>query len=209
MAFRIADLFSRYLRHNEINDYLDYLAKKYPDTVTVQTCGNSFEGRPLKSIRISVKKKPLPKSRSKTASQTRSSTSKSSRFSKTSKVNLNKPLNDKNSIESSNVLTPTKPVVLIDGGIHAREWISVATALYCIYQLTEEGSRNKDVLGRLDFVIVPCVNVDGYEYTHTHVSIYLYFSLLKGHKQPFLFVNIGFLVVEMIKNNYTNYTNII
>lgn len=171
MAFRINGLFDNYLRHNEINDYLDFLAEKYPDTVTVKTCGNSFEGRPLKSIRISRtttrNTQQVSHPKTKETSKTRRSASKSS----TSKVKLNKsPLKENTQIESISSSTTTKPVVLIDGGIHAREWISVATAIYCIYQLTEKGSRNEDVLSRLDFVIVPVVNVDGYEYTHTHVS---------------------------------------
>lgn len=44
--------FQRYLRHDEINHYLDYLAKKYPKKVLVNTVGRSYEGRDLKTITI-------------------------------------------------------------------------------------------------------------------------------------------------------------
>lgn len=66
-----------------------------------------------------------------------------------------------------------KPVVLIDGGIHAREWISVATALYCVHQLTENRLQHVGLLDKLDFVILPLVNADGYEYSHMHVRIFI------------------------------------
>lgn len=52
-------LFSNYLRHNEINEYLDSLAKLYPELVTVSVCGLSYEGRTIKSVKIScIKKNP-------------------------------------------------------------------------------------------------------------------------------------------------------
>ena len=30
---------------------------------------------------------------------------------------------------------PTKPIILIDAGIHAREWVSVSTIMYIINQV--------------------------------------------------------------------------
>lgn len=173
MAFRISDLFSNYLRHNDINDYLDFLAQKYPETVTVSNCGNSYEGRPLKSIRISNNETVTARQQVFNRSTKSRSMSKSSKTSRTCNKSKSKgPPKDNNSqIKSLNKTSSTKPVILIDGGIHAREWISVATALYVIHQLTEKSSRYVDVLGRMDFVIIPIVNVDGYEYTHTNVSV--------------------------------------
>lgn len=69
----------------------------------------------------------------------------------------------------------TKPVVFIEGGIHAREWISPATVSYFAQQLVN-GAKNNDaaivaLLKKFDFYIVPVINADGYEYTHTNVSV--------------------------------------
>lgn len=44
--------FQKYLRHEEINHYLEYLAKKYPKKVLVSTVGHSHEGRDMKTITI-------------------------------------------------------------------------------------------------------------------------------------------------------------
>lgn len=60
-----------------------------------------------------------------------------------------------------------KNVIFLDAGIHAREWIAPAAALYVIYQLTENFVVNSDLLKDYDWVILPVVNPDGYEYTHT------------------------------------------
>jgi len=60
-----------------------------------------------------------------------------------------------------------KPAVWIDAGIHAREWISPATALYFINQLVEhpEDPQNRFVVEQLDLYILPSANPDGYEYS--------------------------------------------
>lgn len=118
--------FNRYYMYNEIIEYLDNLAIKYPKLVTVNTIGKSFENRDIKTITIS----------------------------------------DKSSNE-------TKNTILVDGGIHAREWISPATALYIIHELVENYAKNKKVLSNLNWIILPVVNPDGYEYTHTEVGSYL------------------------------------
>lgn len=55
-----------------------------------------------------------------------------------------------------------KNTVFIDAGIHAREWIAVSTALYVIDQLVSGNYSLPD----FDWVILPVVNPDGYEYSH-------------------------------------------
>ena len=57
-----------------------------------------------------------------------------------------------------------KPAVWIDAGIHAREWVSPATALYFINQLVENtgaSQNNQFVLEQLDLYILPSANPDG------------------------------------------------
>jgi murein tripeptide amidase MpaA len=63
-----------------------------------------------------------------------------------------------------------RPAVLVDGGIHAREWIAPAMALYIIHQLVEHNDTNSDLTDGVDWLILPVLNPDGYEYSHTTVS---------------------------------------
>ncbi|XP_001654133.2 carboxypeptidase B [Aedes aegypti] len=110
------DVSTSYLRHNEINEYLQTLSQKYPSLVSVEEAGTSYEGRSIKTITINKK--------------------------------------------------PGNAVVFLDAGIHAREWIAPATALYAIEQLVEHSSENQEVLSNLTWVIMPVVNPDGYEFSH-------------------------------------------
>ncbi|XP_063241102.1 zinc carboxypeptidase-like isoform X2 [Bacillus rossius redtenbacheri] len=58
--------------------------------------------------------------------------------------------------------------VFIEGGIHAREWISPATVTYILNQLlTSTDSQVKSAVLGYDWYIFPSTNPDGYEYTHT------------------------------------------
>ncbi|PAV71802.1 hypothetical protein WR25_25812 isoform A, partial [Diploscapter pachys] len=59
-----------------------------------------------------------------------------------------------------------KPIIWIDAGIHAREWISYSVALFFIQQLTQN-QKYSSVIKLIDFVIAPNVNPDGYEYSRT------------------------------------------
>ncbi|KAH8257211.1 hypothetical protein KR038_005831 [Drosophila bunnanda] len=65
-----------------------------------------------------------------------------------------------------------KNVIFLDAGIHAREWIAHAGALYVIHQLVENFAANSDLLKDFDWVILPVVNPDGYEYTHTTTRLW-------------------------------------
>lgn len=62
-----------------------------------------------------------------------------------------------------------KPVVLIDAGIHAREWIAPATALYIIQELVENES-NRNLIENVDWHIIPVINPDGYRFSYSNVS---------------------------------------
>lgn len=48
--------FKKYYRHDEINDYLDNLAKRHPKRVKVYTAGKSNEGRNMNIIRVNARK---------------------------------------------------------------------------------------------------------------------------------------------------------
>ncbi|XP_068617982.1 carboxypeptidase B-like isoform X1 [Battus philenor] len=61
---------------------------------------------------------------------------------------------------------PTNKAVFIDGGIHAREWISPATVTYFINQFAENFDVETDDIKNVDWYFLPVVNPDGYEHTH-------------------------------------------
>lgn len=110
----------RYYTHEEIINYIDDLAARYPSRVFVKTVGFSYHQRALKTITIT------------------------------------------NGDGRAN-----KKVVFMDGGFHAREWISPAAVLYVIDQLVEQFDQYAYLLEDYDWVILPLVNPDGYEHTQT------------------------------------------
>nr|CAD7425781.1 unnamed protein product [Timema monikensis] len=65
----------------------------------------------------------------------------------------------------------SRPVIAIEAGIHAREWIAPATAVYIINQLVEN-SENSDLISNVDWHIVPVTNPDGYEFSHTTTRLW-------------------------------------
>nr|CAD2199211.1 unnamed protein product [Meloidogyne enterolobii] len=63
-----------------------------------------------------------------------------------------------------------KPAIWIDGGIHAREWVSPAVVLFMIDQLVigyDTQPLIKQFVDQLDWFIVPLLNPDGYEYSRS------------------------------------------
>lgn len=64
-----------------------------------------------------------------------------------------------------------KPAIWIDGGIHAREWISPSSVTFIIKELIENQDANgSELLDKLDWYFLPVFNPDGYEYTHEDTS---------------------------------------
>ncbi|KAH8270237.1 hypothetical protein KR018_006105 [Drosophila ironensis] len=110
----------RYYTHEEIINYIDDLAERFPKRVFVRTVGWSYEKRALKTITI-----------------------------------------------TNGDGKAGKKVIFMDGGFHAREWISPAAVLYVIDQLVENFEENAHLLEEYEWIILPLVNADGYEHTQT------------------------------------------
>ncbi|CAK1541424.1 unnamed protein product [Leptosia nina] len=71
-------------------------------------------------------------------------------------------------ISTSNFTDPNKPIYFMDATIHAREWVTTPVALYSIHRLVEDlRGEERDLLDDIDWIIMPIVNPDGYEYSHT------------------------------------------
>lgn len=63
------------------------------------------------------------------------------------------------------------PLVFIESNIHAREWITSATATWFINELlTSTDTEIQDLAQNIDWIIIPVFNVDGFHYTHTTVG---------------------------------------
>jgi murein tripeptide amidase MpaA len=63
----------------------------------------------------------------------------------------------------------SKRNVWLDCGIHAREWITPATCVWMINNLINEHRANSksSLLNYFEFHILPLLNPDGYEYSHS------------------------------------------
>ncbi|XP_039310981.1 carboxypeptidase B isoform X2 [Solenopsis invicta] len=66
----------------------------------------------------------------------------------------------------SNKQGQKKPAIWIDAGMHGREWIGTAVATYILNQLVEKNTSYTKLLDNSDWMILPVVNPDGYEYSH-------------------------------------------
>lgn len=66
--------------------------------------------------------------------------------------------------------------------MHAREWISVSSAVYLIEKLVKD---NTAFTSEVEWRIVPIVNPDGYKYSWNGVSTTL--QLVKISKQNYLY----------------------
>ncbi|XP_053982799.1 carboxypeptidase B-like [Hylaeus volcanicus] len=112
----------RYHRYGDILRYMEYLVLKYPKIVELITIGHSYEGQPIRMVKIST---------------------------------------------GPNRVGEAKPVIWIDAGMHAREWIGTAVATYIMNQLVEKTASYTKLLDNSDWMILPVANPDGYEFTHT------------------------------------------
>ncbi|XP_055378923.1 carboxypeptidase A2 [Condylostylus longicornis] len=189
------DILNNYLRHVEVNSYLDYLGNRYKSFVSVYTIGKSYEGRIIKAIKKNlIESGPISrKQQSKSANIIKSqssqsqlnnrkfiksstlnntgnsssnvSSSKSARNPSTKSLTISLTTNSSSTNDDDNLKLPKRKWIVIEGGTHAREWTSITVALYCIYQLTEKFCRNIEILQKVKFLIIPLVNSDGYEYS--------------------------------------------
>lgn len=63
------------------------------------------------------------------------------------------------------------PIIFLDANIHAREWITSASVIWILNELlTSTDPAVRELAQNVDWIIVPVINVDGFQYSHTNVS---------------------------------------
>ncbi|XP_075982440.1 carboxypeptidase B-like [Anticarsia gemmatalis] len=67
-----------------------------------------------------------------------------------------------------NLPTVQKPVIVVEGGIVPRDWITIPAVLNIVQNILAEPR----FLQEYDWIVIPVVNPDGYEYTHTNLRLW-------------------------------------
>lgn len=63
---------------------------------------------------------------------------------------------------------PENPVIVMEAGIHAREWHAHSLGLYLLKKLADEAALDTNgLIYQASFVIIPGVNPDGYEFSRS------------------------------------------
>ncbi|EFX64697.1 hypothetical protein DAPPUDRAFT_117945 [Daphnia pulex] len=74
----------------------------------------------------------------------------------------------------SSDLSANKPVLFFECNMHAREWITAATCIWIIDQITSGYGSDSEItalVDQYDWKFVPIANPDGYAYTWSNVSV--------------------------------------
>lgn len=105
-----------YYHLETIYAWLDHIVEKYNKFVKPIQVGTSYEGVPIKGVKLSHK--------------------------------------------------ANNTAIVVEGGIHAREWISPATATFILDKLlTSEDKDVQDIAQNFDWIFFPVINPDGYKAT--------------------------------------------
>lgn len=59
------------------------------------------------------------------------------------------------------------PVILITAGVNGRDWISTMAAVEIIHELTEHYEDFSHLIDNIEWIILPVINPDGFEFTRT------------------------------------------
>ncbi|CAH2055629.1 unnamed protein product, partial [Iphiclides podalirius] len=74
-------------------------------------------------------------------------------------------------ISTTNFEDSSKPVIMIQSLLHGREWVTLPSSLYAIKKLVIDVT-DRDLVDKIDWIILPISNPDGYEFTHTNTRFW-------------------------------------
>ncbi|CAK1542470.1 unnamed protein product [Leptosia nina] len=67
-------------------------------------------------------------------------------------------------VSTTNFEDKSKPIIMIDGGIHGREWLTIPPVTYAIHKLVENVTE-PDLLDRYDWILLPMANPDSFNFS--------------------------------------------
>jgi len=148
-----------YHTYEEMCEKLNNLSLAHPELLTMTSLGQSIEGREIIAVRLMTDPEKIVKTASPAASGKYS------------------PLKNMTQFAS---LAPAgrgaeKTQVLIMGGHHAREWISVEQSLYILSHLVNNYKKDEAVTRLIEsreIWFVPMVNPDGITYSQTNYKMW-------------------------------------
>lgn len=136
---------------DEIYDWLDQMTRRYPRELTNYNIGKTHEKRNIRAVKLSYNPERVCSFKF---------------FIQQKSVNGNSIL-----LLQHLISLQKNPIIFIESTIHAREWITVATATYILNELlTSNDPEVREMATKYDWVFIPVVNVDGYVYSHSSVS---------------------------------------
>ncbi|CAG5016933.1 unnamed protein product [Parnassius apollo] len=74
-------------------------------------------------------------------------------------------------VSTTNFQDSSKPVIMIQSLLHSREWITLPATLYAIEKLVVD-ITDTDLVDKIDWIILPIANPDGYEFSHTNTRFW-------------------------------------
>lgn len=78
---------------------------------------------------------------------------------------------NKNFFNENISIQKDNPLIFIESNIHAREWITSATATWFLNELlTSQNASVKNLAENFNWIIIPVFNVDGFAFTHKTVN---------------------------------------
>ena len=146
-----------YHTYDEMCEELNKLSLVHPELVTMTSLGQSIEGREIIAVRLMTD-----------ADKNAKGTAAFGKYSPLKKItSFESPASDNRGAE--------KTQVLIMGGHHAREWISVEQSLYILNHLVNNYKKDEAVTRLIEsreIWFVPMVNPDGITYSQTNYKMW-------------------------------------